>query len=134
MVDDDMSKKEKVRVIYDEFSASFDDVAGHPMTDSIRLLLREISIPENPVCLDVGCGTGISSLELARRIEDGGTIYGIDFSQLMINKAEKNAERLGFPDIRFSTGDAEKLDFPDSFLISSSPIRSCRSYPTNRKP
>ena len=63
-----------------------------------------------------GCGTGISTFELAKRIGDGGTIYGIDLSQPMIDHAEKNAERLGFPDIRFSTGDAERLDFPDSMF------------------
>ncbi len=116
MADDDTKKKEKVKAAFDELSASFDERAGQPMTGFTRLLLREISIPENPVCLDVGCGTGISTFELAKRIEDDGAIYGIDFSQLMIGQAVKNAEHLGFPDIKFSTGDAEQLDFHDSMF------------------
>ncbi len=116
MVDGAASKKEKVKATFDEISASFDEVAGQPMTGFTRLLLREISIPKNPVCLDVGCGTGISTFELAKRIGDDGAIYGIDFSQPMIEQAEKNAEHLGFPEIRFSTGDAEQLDFPDSMF------------------
>ena len=109
-------KKVKLKDAYDELSASFDDVAGPSMTRFTRLLLREISIPEKPVCLDVGCGTGISTFELAKRIRGGGAIYGIDFSELMIGQAKRSAERLGLPDIKFSTGDAEKLDFPDSMF------------------
>ena len=105
-----------MKAIWDEFSASFDEVAGQLMTGYTRLLLREISIPENPVCLDVGCGTEISTFELAKRIGDVGVIYGIDPSRPMIDKAEKNAEHLGFPDIKFSTGDAEQLDFSDSMF------------------
>jgi ubiquinone/menaquinone biosynthesis C-methylase UbiE len=116
LVGDEGSRKDKVAALWDEFSGSFDEVAGRLMTAYARLLLREIVMPGNPVCLDVGCGTGVSTFELARRIEGEGTIYGIDFSQPMIDQAEKNAERLGFPDIKFSAGDAERLDFPDSMF------------------
>ncbi len=116
MANQDSQQKEKVKAIFDQFSSTFDAVAGQPMTIFTHLLLREISIPKNPVCLDVGCGTGISTFELAKRIKDNGTIYGIDLSQPMIDQAKKNAERQGFLDIRFSTGDAEQLDFPDSLF------------------
>jgi ubiquinone/menaquinone biosynthesis C-methylase UbiE len=116
MVDDGASKKEKVKATFDDFSASFDEVAGKAMLAFTRLLLKEINIPENPVCLDVGCGTGISTFELAKRSKDEGTISGIDISQLMIDQAENNPERLKFPNIRFSIVDAEQLDFPDSMF------------------
>jgi ubiquinone/menaquinone biosynthesis C-methylase UbiE len=114
--EDDTVKKEKVKATFDEFSANFNEVAGQPMLAFTRLLLREISIPENPVCLDVGCGTGISTFELAKRIQNDGTIYGIDISQPMIDQAENHPERSGFPNIRFSIVDAEQLDFPDSMF------------------
>jgi ubiquinone/menaquinone biosynthesis C-methylase UbiE len=109
-------KKENVKAGFDEFSATFDEVAGQAMLTSTRLLLREINIPEKPVCLDVGCGTGISTFELTKRTKEKVTIYGIDFSPSMIDQAENNAERLGFPNIKFSIGDAEQLDFPDSMF------------------
>lgn len=109
-------KKGKLKDAFDELSAGFDEVAGQPMARFARLLLREIGMPDNPVCLDVGCGTGISTFELAKKLRDGGAIYGIDFSKRMIGQAKQNAERLGFPDINFSMGDAEQLDFPDSMF------------------
>ncbi|MBQ04765.1 hypothetical protein CL673_08720 [Candidatus Bathyarchaeota archaeon] len=116
MVGSALLKKEKLKDAYNELSSSFDEVAGPSMIRFTRLLLREINIPEKPVCLDVGCGTGISTFELAKKIQDGGNIYGIDFSKLMIVQAKNNAERLGLVDIKFSTGDAEQLDFPDSMF------------------
>ena len=116
MVDADPLKKGALKDAFDELSASFDEVAGQPMTRFSRLLLREIDVPDNPVCLDVGCGTGISTFELAKRIQGCGAIYGIDLSKRMIGQAKQNAERLGFPDIKFSTGDAEALDFSDSMF------------------
>ena len=94
MVDDVLGKKEKVVAAFDEFSTSFHQVAGQPMLRFIKLLLKEINIPKNPVCLDVGCGTGISTFELAKHIQDDGTIYGIDFSQPMIDISKKKAEQL----------------------------------------
>ena len=103
----DSLQKENEKAIFDQLSSTFNEAAGQPMTVFTHLLLREIHIPENPVCLDVGCGTGISTFELAKRIKDNGTIYGIDISQFMIDQAEKNAERLGFLNIKFLTGDAE---------------------------
>ena len=116
MVDDVPLKKEKVMAAFDEVSNTFDQVAGQPMLMCTKLLLKEINIPENPVCLDIGCGTGISTFELAKIIKDNGTIYGIDFSQPMIDISKKKAEQLGFPEVKFSTGDAEQLDFPDSMF------------------
>ena len=116
MADDVSVKKEKVIAAFDEFSTSFDQVAGPPMLGYTKLLLKEINLPENPVCLDIGCGTGISTFELAKKIQENGTIYGIDPSQPMIDISKKKAEQLGFPEVKFSTGDAEQLDFPDSMF------------------
>jgi ubiquinone/menaquinone biosynthesis C-methylase UbiE len=114
MIQDTTPKKEKVKTAVDELSKTYDELAGKAMSWSTQFLLREISLPENPVCLDVGSGTGISTFELAKKIQDNGTIYGIDFSQLMIDKAKKNAEQQDFTNIKFIIGDAEQLDFPDS--------------------
>ena len=116
MVDDVSGKKKKVVAAFDELSDSFDQISGQPMLRFTKLLLKEINLPKNPVCLDIGCGTGISTFELANIIQDDSTIYGIDFSQPMINNAKKKAEQHEFPDVKFSTGDAEQLDFPDSMF------------------
>jgi ubiquinone/menaquinone biosynthesis C-methylase UbiE len=62
--------------------------------------------------LDVGCGTGFLSLELAGR---GHRVTGLDFAPSMIERAERKAAELGFA-VRFEQGDAEQMPFaPASF-------------------
>lgn len=116
MVKQDYSSKEKITKLFDDRSSTFDKSTGRAMEMLTRILLREISIPENPVCLDIGSGTGISTFELQRKIQNSGTIIGIDISSSMIEVAKRNASQQGFKDIEFRVGDAEQLDFPDSMF------------------
>ena len=60
--------------------------------------------------LDVGCGTGFLSLELATR---GHRVTGIDFAPQMLAEATKKAREQGRA-VRFEEGDAEALRFPDA--------------------
>ncbi|MDQ0286560.1 SAM-dependent methyltransferase [Desulfofundulus luciae] len=59
--------------------------------------------------LDVGCGTGNYSLELARR---GLKVTGLDISPGMLAKARAKAQAEGLP-VEFVQGDAVQLPFPD---------------------
>jgi ubiquinone/menaquinone biosynthesis C-methylase UbiE len=42
--------------------------------------------------LDIGCGTGTTTMALARAVQPGGTATGIDISQVMLAKARERAE------------------------------------------
>jgi SAM-dependent methyltransferase len=59
--------------------------------------------------LDVGCGTGFLSLELAGR---GHRVTGIDFAPQMLAEARKKAMAQGVA-VRFEEGDAEQLPFAE---------------------
>jgi ubiquinone/menaquinone biosynthesis C-methylase UbiE len=58
--------------------------------------------------LDIGCGTGFLSLELARR---GHRVTGIDFAPAMLALARQKAMQAG-ADIHFEEADAENLPLP----------------------
>ncbi len=63
--------------------------------------------------LDVCCGTGDLSLELAARVAPGGHVIGCDFSESMLDLArEKTAER-GVESMRFEWADALQLPYED---------------------
>jgi ubiquinone/menaquinone biosynthesis C-methylase UbiE len=56
--------------------------------------------------LDVGCGTGVLTGELARRSR--GEVTGIDLDPAMVAYARQHA-----PEVRFEQGDALDLPYPD---------------------
>jgi len=62
--------------------------------------------------LDVCCGTGDLSLELARRVLPGGHVVGSDFSEPMLDLAREKAADGDAP-VRFEWGDALDLPYDD---------------------
>jgi ubiquinone/menaquinone biosynthesis C-methylase UbiE len=62
--------------------------------------------------LDVGCGPGTISLDLAERVAPGEVI-GIDTAADVIAVAEANRVERGTPNITFRVGDVYALDFED---------------------
>ncbi|MCK4900017.1 MAG: class I SAM-dependent methyltransferase [Anaerolineales bacterium] len=91
---------------------------NHPLlTDKrtakeIDFILSQIDIPPSGRILDVGCGPGRHSIELARR---GYRVVGIDPSETMIEAAHSRAEVAGVsPEFRQAYGESfvsqEKFD------------------------
>jgi ubiquinone/menaquinone biosynthesis C-methylase UbiE len=108
--------KDKMAQGYDYSAEFYDDVAGGGMTSYTHLLLNDLKVPDNPVVLDVACGTGIATFGLMTSCDNAGSFYGIDISPGMIAKAQENAERRGLENCTFRIGDAERLEFPDGMF------------------
>lgn len=70
--------------------------------------------------LDVACGTGDLSLELAGRVTPGGEVVGSDFSNAMLDRARTKAAKVSQQvgpagaELRFEWGDALKLPYADA--------------------
>lgn len=62
--------------------------------------------------LDLGCGTGDETLELARLVGPDGEAVGVDFSSVMVEQARSRSESAGLP-VHFEEGDSQKLRFAD---------------------
>lgn len=54
---------------------------------------------------DVGCGPGLTTLELARRVGPDGSATGVDVSARMVEAATARAAAAGVANARFETGD-----------------------------
>jgi demethylmenaquinone methyltransferase/2-methoxy-6-polyprenyl-1,4-benzoquinol methylase len=61
--------------------------------------------------LDVCCGTGDLTLELAARVAPGGRVVGCDFSEPMLDLAREKASRRGLEGARFEWADALNLPY-----------------------
>jgi demethylmenaquinone methyltransferase/2-methoxy-6-polyprenyl-1,4-benzoquinol methylase len=61
--------------------------------------------------LDVCCGTGDLTLELAGRVSPGGHVVGCDFSEPMLDLAREKARERGADGVRFEWADALSLPY-----------------------
>jgi demethylmenaquinone methyltransferase/2-methoxy-6-polyprenyl-1,4-benzoquinol methylase len=61
--------------------------------------------------LDVCCGTGDLSFELAGRVSPGGHVVGCDFSEQMLDLAREKAADRGMDSVRFEWADALRLPY-----------------------
>jgi ubiquinone/menaquinone biosynthesis C-methylase UbiE len=77
----------------------------------VDFIESEINHDGNCRILDVGCGTGRHSLELAKR---GYSVTGVDLSEHMLNQAREKAGAAGVP-VDFQVADARNLPFEDEF-------------------
>ena len=95
---------------YDAFRASY------PGYVTIRRFAdhAEVLMPATGAVLDIGCGPGEITCELARR-HPHLSFLGIDHSTQAIRRATRNAERLGLGNIRFQAISAEDLPANDRY-------------------
>lgn len=107
----EVNKRFKIAVErnFDQSAGIYDSFEGkHKLFETLTRKLCELNAPFEPKrVLDVGCGTGISTLCIYKSLKSPPTIYAIDISEEMLVKAR---ERLrGLQGIYFVRGDAEKL-------------------------
>lgn len=60
--------------------------------------------------LDIGCGCGGTSAELAGLVGPGGSVVGVDLSTAMLSCARARFAQQEYPGLRFVAGDIETLD------------------------
>jgi demethylmenaquinone methyltransferase / 2-methoxy-6-polyprenyl-1,4-benzoquinol methylase len=67
--------------------------------------------------LDIGCGTGDLTINIARLAAKDTEVIGLDYSLPMLEKAQQKAERSGASQqVRFIEGEASQLPFPDAYF------------------
>jgi trans-aconitate methyltransferase len=70
-------------------------------------LVEQVNSGSDQTILDLGCGTGKLSIDLAR---NGARVVGLDMSEEMIRKAKST-----YPSMEFFVADARKMEYIDYF-------------------
>ncbi|MGB9663165.1 MAG: class I SAM-dependent methyltransferase [Moorellaceae bacterium] len=116
-----MSKKEKHELMpYKEASHLL-----HPLRKlflSPGKLVKRLYLQKNSRVLELGCGPGYFSIEVARSIPQG-TLVLVDIQQEMLDMARKRLEGRGLVNVEYVRGDAQCLPLEDesfdvAFLVS----------------
>ncbi len=102
-----LRKKKRTRLFYKYFSNFYDTVNPVFWNEKMRSRAIELfSIQENDTVLDIGCGTGFATEELANKSNE---VHAVDITKEQLSKAlEKNI------DANFILGDADNLPYKDN--------------------
>lgn len=76
-------------------------------------------------CVDLGSGRGTDVLRMADMVGESGFVYGIDVSDGMLQKAKKNANKLGVSNVKFVKSELEDIKLSSdsvNLLISNCTI------------
>jgi trans-aconitate 2-methyltransferase len=100
------------------------DAAGYARISSLQKAMAEevvalLKLDGSERILDVGCGEGKITAEIAGRVADG-QVVGIDPSHDMIRFACDHFPKERFPNLRFEVADARSLPFRDEFDLAVS--------------
>jgi ubiquinone/menaquinone biosynthesis C-methylase UbiE len=130
--------KERVLEAYRQTAETYDEGVSERLGSSkwgietlTDMLLREMNVPENPVALDLACGTGLSTFSLVDYLGKGD-VNGVDLSPHMVRKAAENAEKIGY-NIEFREGDVEKLPYSDDMFNMAISNMSFQFFPHKLK-
>ena len=83
------------------------DTAMQGMLDAV---LGAAAIEPNGQVLDIGCGTGASTIQIAQAL-DSGQVLGADISAPLLDRAQARASALNLDNIAFRVADAQVDDF-----------------------
>jgi len=68
--------------------------------------------------LDIGCGCGATTADIARRVGPQGAAVGVDVSAVMLEQARTMTREAALPQVRFEHADAQTHGFaPGSFNV-----------------
>jgi SAM-dependent methyltransferase len=81
-------------------------ILSRVMHSSSTSLFDHLDLRDGLACLDVGCGGGDATLELARRVAPGGRAVGTDIDRAKLELAREEARRHGVANVAFEESDA----------------------------
>lgn len=96
-------------VMSDDYSKVEGYVADADLGLGCGLPTEFAKIREGDTVVDLGSGAGNDAFVARSATGAGGKVYGIDFTEKMVEKARANAAKLGYTNIEFRQGDIENM-------------------------
>lgn len=93
----------------DDYSKFAGYVADADMGLGCGVPTEHAGIKEGDVVLDLGCGAGNDVFVARTKVGKSGKVIGVDMTQEMIDKANRNKDRLGLQNVEFKLGEIEQL-------------------------
>jgi ubiquinone/menaquinone biosynthesis C-methylase UbiE len=108
-----MINKEYTKQVADEFNNWHDRGRADSMQEehiiSVEAALKEMPLKPGIKVLEIGCGNGYATRMISEKIQPGGTAYGVDISDKMIQTAIEKSKN--YPGTVFKIADFSSLPF-----------------------
>lgn len=79
-----------------------------------ELAMDRLDLRPGQRVVDLGCGAGRTTVELASRVGPGGSVVGVDISAGMLAAARERAARLGAGNVEFVHADVQVHDLGEA--------------------
>jgi demethylmenaquinone methyltransferase/2-methoxy-6-polyprenyl-1,4-benzoquinol methylase len=113
--------KEQIALMFNDIAPTYDKL-NHILSlnvdkswrrKAVKRLKKSVAEVQNPMILDVACGTADSTIQIARSIENA-EVLGLDISEKMLEIGEEKVKNLSLESkIKFYNSCAENIDFQD---------------------
>lgn len=101
-------------IMADDYSKLSGYVADADLGLGCGLPTEFAKIKEGDTVIDLGSGAGNDAF-IARRIAgENGKVIGVDFTEKMVEKANANAQKVGYENVEFRLGDIENMPVEDN--------------------
>lgn len=114
---DPQRQDEYVAREFDRAAEGYDDsrIVNSYQRRTQALVLGRMQIEKGMHVLDLGCGTGWATLEIAARLEGTGKAIGQDLSKKMIEQAEGKLAGFVHDNVEFILGSGSSLEYDGYF-------------------
>ncbi|MBQ4205030.1 MAG: bifunctional demethylmenaquinone methyltransferase/2-methoxy-6-polyprenyl-1,4-benzoquinol methylase UbiE, partial [Bacteroidales bacterium] len=113
--------KEQIALMFNDIAPTYDKL-NHILSlnvdkswrrKAVKRLKKSLADVQNPMILDVACGTADSTIQIAKSIENAD-VLGLDISEKMLEIGEEKVEKRGLNDrVKLFNSCAENIDFLD---------------------
>lgn len=108
-----VSHSERITVLYGRLAWLYDPFTDHEPAHHTRALELAHIRPDEAV-LEVACGTGRATVEIARRLGGGACFYAVDLTPAMLERARRKLDAAGILDrVQLGCADARNLPYAD---------------------
>jgi len=92
-------------------------ILGRIFAPATAALFDRLGVGAGLRCLDIGCGGGDVSVELARRVGLQGSVTGIDFDSEKLQIADNEAIEAGLENLTYLQADLFEVDLDVAFDV-----------------
>jgi len=96
------------------------------------MLLEHVKLKPRMTVLDIGFGSGFPLLELAQRLGDSSTVYGIDPWAAVHQRVKQKIKIFDIKNVKLVEGDAAAMDFEDNtfdLIVSNTGVNNFEDVP-----